>query len=292
MTIVSTILAGIAILSSGVGVFVFALSGHNSITSWLNATVETESTKYRSWFDELFISWSDKQARRAAAAAKISIVVAAGFTLLLTRSVIFAAALAYVTYWIPTALYRIARDKRLKHFEEHLPDAIGVMVASVRSGNALSTAIEQVSHKIPGPVGQEIGVISREHLVGGLSVEDALARARRRISMENFTMISSAIIINSGQGGDLLHILERMAEAIRALSRLQKKIVTETAEVRAQEKVILVMTPLFGILVCLFDPSIPDILLHRTLGNLLLVTVVVLQVSCVIWIRQIVKSTV
>jgi tight adherence protein B len=225
-------------------------------------------------------------------AARVSIVVVASLTLLLTRSIVFAAASAFVAYCIPALIYRIARENRVKRFEEQLPDAISIMVSSVRAGNALSTAIEEVSRKISGPVGQEFGIIAREHVVGGLSIEDALARARHRIPVESFAMISSAIIINSRQGGDLLHILERMSDAIRSLSRLQKKIITETAEVRAQEKIILVMTPLFGILVCFFDPSILGILLHGTLGNLLLVIVVALQVACVVWIRRIVKATV
>jgi Flp pilus assembly protein TadB len=86
--------------------------------------------------------------------------------------------------------------------------------------------------------------------------------------------------------------LERVSESIRELSRLQKKIVTETAEVRSQEKVILFMTPIFGFLVCLFDPSIPDILFNSFVGNMMLVMVVGMQVFAVVWIRRIVNSTI
>ena len=76
-----------------------------------------------------------------------------------------------------------------------------------------------------------------------MNLEGVLARAKDRVDVESFRMICSALIINSNRGGDVLHILERMSDSIRELQKLKKKLMTETAEVRAQEKIILFITP-------------------------------------------------
>jgi tight adherence protein B len=145
---------------------------------------------------------------------------------------------ACASWKAPVIVYRLAREKRIEQFDEALPDAIEVMVSAARAGRSLQQALEEVSVKMAGPVGQEFGVIAREYFQGGLGLEDTLKRARERIGIESFTMTSSALIINLSQGGDLLSILERVSESLCELLRLKKKIATETAEVRAQEKII------------------------------------------------------
>lgn len=248
--------------------------------------------KYRTWGNELFVGWSENQAIRAGYAANAAIIVVALMVLLVTRSIVFAATAAFVTYYIPLLIYKTTRRRRLERFEEQLPEAINVLVASVRAEGSLEQGIKEVSIKMRGPVAEEFGRIYEDYRQGGTSIENALEWARARLDVENFTMISSALIINKQYGGQILHILERLGYSIREISRLKKKIVTETAEVRSQEKVILFMTPLFGFLICMFDSAIPNILFNTVLGNLLLVIVVGLQVLAVFWIRRIVHATI
>ena len=292
MRSIGLLCAVIAVVSSGASVFLMARQGYLPLWLRLISASETDGRKYYSWSDELFLGWSEEETRRIAVWARVAAGGVALVTLVITGSIVFALGLGCALYFAPGPLYRYALEKRRKLLDDQLPDAVSLMVASVRAGNALSHAIEEVSRKMPAPIGQEFGLIAREHTLGGLSIEDALARTRDRLGVESFTMLSSALIINCGQGGDLLHILERMADATRSLSRLQKKIVTETSEIRAQQKIILVMTPLFGGLICLFDSSIPHILFHSFIGNVLLLVVAALQLGCVAWIRSIVRTTI
>jgi tight adherence protein B len=259
---------------------------------WFDRRTAANAIKYQEYVDELFLGWAPKQAHQAAVAANLLIVVAFAGVLLITGSFIFAAAAALGAYFVPNFLFQLARQRRLKRFEEQLPDAIEVMVASVRAGRSLAQAVEDVAAKVSGPVGQEFGVIAREYRHGGVSIEEALRRTRERLDLENFTMMSSALIINSERGGDVLLMLERISASIREITRLQKKIVSEMSEVRAQQKIILFLTPVFGGLVCLFDPAIPGILFHTILGNLLLVAVLGLQVFGLLWVRKIIRTAI
>ena len=259
---------------------------------WIMRRVNRDIEKYSIWTKELFIPWSPEQIKRAVYWANGLIIILGLGVWLLTRSIVFAVAIAFGVYWLPVIIYRVAKERRLQRFEEQLPDAVDVMVSSVRAGNSLPQAIEDVFHKEEGPVGQEFGVMAKEYAYGGMSVEGVLDRARARLNVESFTMISSALIINSARGGDVLHMLERMSKSLRELHRLKKKIASETSEVRAQEKVILFLTPVFGVLICFFDPAIPNILLHSALGNILLVFVFGCQLLSIWWIHRIIRATI
>lgn len=254
--------------------------------------VNRDAERFGAWSAELFLGWSPEKVRRAAFWANAAVPLAVLVIWALTGSPVFGLAAGVGVYFVPPIAYRVARERRLQRFEEQLPDAVNVMVAAVRAGRSLPQAIEDVAQKMPGPAGQEFGVMAGEYTYGGMNVEGVLDRARARLGVEGFTMVSSALIINSHRGGDVLHMLERMAEAIRELDRLKKKIRTETSEVRAQGKVVLLLTPLFGVLVCMFDPEIPEILFSSVLGNLLLVVVVTCQLFSLWWINRIIKSTI
>ena len=269
-----------------------ALFGSRSIWGRFSARVARESEKYERWSGELFLGWDSKKSLRIAYAANASIIVAPLLTLALSGSLIFALGVIVAVYALPEILLRMARQKRLARIDRRLPDAINVMVSSTRAGRSLSQSIDEVAAKVSGPIGQEFGVIANEIRQGGISVENALARAKARIPVESFLMVSTALIINCSKGGDVLHILERISDANRELCRLKEKIYTETSEVRAQGKIILFMTPLFGVVVCMFDPEIRPILFDSLAGNVILLAVACLQAVAVVWIRRIIKTTI
>lgn len=288
----SVLLGLIASLLLFVSVALLVRYGWGVALHYSRGRVGRGAVKFQEWSDDLYLGWPSEKIRRAAFWADAAVPLSVFVIWTLTGSPIFGLAAGVGVYYAPRVAYRVARARRLQRFEEQLPDAVNVMVAAVRAGRSLPQAIEGVAQKMTGPAGEEFGVMANEYTYGGMNVEGVLERARERLDVEGFRMISSALIINSRRGGDVLHMLERMSDAIRELDRLKKKIRTETSEVRAQGKVILLLTPVFIVLVCLFDPEIPDILFYSFLGNLLLVVVVALQLFSLWWINRIIKSTI
>lgn len=275
-----------------VSVFLLALAGRERGGQLLTRLVRKKRDTYAAWSQELFLGWTPEQARRAAYATKAAVVGAGLLVYWLTGSGLFTFVIVLAVYFAPQIAYRLAKQRREERLDEQLPDAVDVMVASVRAGRSLQQAIEDTAAKMPAPIGQELSLISGDYLQGGLGLKEAIEGARDRMRLESFAMVYSALAINLSQGGDLLNILERMSESLRELLRLKHKIVTETSEVRAQEKIILYMTPLFCVMICMFDPDIPKILFQSFIGNLLLVVVAGLQAVSIYWIRRILKSTV
>jgi Flp pilus assembly protein TadB len=52
------------------------------------------------------------------------------------------------------------------------------------------------------------------------------------------------------------------------------------------------MTPLFGVVVCMFDPEIRPILFDSLAGNIILLVVGGMQTISVVWIRRIIRTTI
>ncbi len=280
----------------GAAVALAVWSAATPVWRWFRGRVEADAVLYERWAEELFVDWGPERARRVAYRAKLGALAAALFAFVVMGAgiggLIFGVVVGVVALRLPRFIYQRRRERRLKRLEEQLPEAVNVMVSAARAGLSLSQAVENVARDMAPPVGDEFRAITVEHQRGGLSLEEALSRARHRIRQENYTMVFTALIINNSQGGDVLHILEEIGDASRELFRLKKKIVTETTEVRMQQKVITYMTPFFFVLVLLFDENIKRILLYTLPGNLILLAVVVTQVACALYISRIVKAAI
>jgi tight adherence protein B len=273
-------------------VFLIIRAGYPIIRGVFDVRARKDMARFEAWSNELYLDWSPQKVRQAAYAANLGIIFVGLFVLVVSSRPVFALAASAAAIFVPTFLYRRYRQHRLERLEEQLPDALNIMVSSARSGRSLPQAIASVAEKMTGPVKDEFKVITREYQTGGMNLEGVLARAKERVDLESFRMICSALIINSIRGGDVLNILERMSDSIRELQKLKKKLKTETAEVRMQEKIILFITPAFGLLICLFDADIPRLLFGTIPGNVLLVIVGILQAIAVWWVRRIVRATI
>ena len=288
----NNVLIALASLLVFTSVFLIVRAGYPVLRRLFDARAHRDMARFEAWSNELFLRWSPQKVRQAAYAANLAMIFVGLFVLAVTGRTVFAIASAAAVFFVPTLLYRRYRQKRLERLETQLPDALNIMVSSARSGRSLPQAMAAVGEKMSGPVEEEFSLMAREYRDGGMSLEGVLERAKARVNVESFRMICSALIINSTRGGDVLNILERMSDSIRELQKLKKKLKTETAEVRAQEKIILVITPAFGLLMCAFDADIPRLLFGTIPGNVLLVIVAVLQITAIWWVRQIVRATV
>jgi tight adherence protein B len=275
-----------------VSVVLLIRAGYPVLLRLFEARARKDIAKFEAWSNELFLKWSPQKLRQLAYATNLAIIFIGLFVLVISGRVVFAIAASAAVFFAPTFLYSRYKHKRLEKLEAQLPDALNIMVSSARSGRSLPQALASVGEKMSGPVEEEFSLMAREYHEGGMSLDGVLARAKDRVNVEAFRMVCSALIINSKRGGDVLHILERMAESIRELQKLKKKLKTETAEVRAQEKIVLIITPAFGLLICAFDADIPRLLFGTVPGNILLMIVLVLQVTAVWWVRRIVRATI
>lgn len=127
--------------------------------------------------------------------------------------------------------FRAKAKKRLMMFEEQLPDAIELIVRSLRVGHPFSATIGMVAREMPDPLGTEFGMIADEATYG-MEVTDSLSKMAERIELQDVKFFAVAVSIQAQSGGNLAEILEGLSKVIRARFKLFRKIRAITAEAR------------------------------------------------------------
>ncbi|MEL6648141.1 MAG: type II secretion system F family protein [Pseudomonadota bacterium] len=120
---------------------------------------------------------------------------------------------------------------RMKLMEEQLPDAIELMVRSLRVGHPFSSAVTIVSNEVADPLATEFGIIADESAYGR-DVGEALKDMAERLDMQDLRFLAVAVTIQQQSGGNLAEILDGLAKVIRARFRLFRRVKAITAEAK------------------------------------------------------------
>ncbi|WP_126976881.1 type II secretion system F family protein [Frigidibacter oleivorans] len=121
--------------------------------------------------------------------------------------------------------------KRLSMIEEQLPDAVELMVRSLRVGHPFSSAIQIVAKEVADPLGSEFGMIADEAAYGR-DVTESLKSLAERMDMQDLRFLAVAVTIQQQAGGNLAEILDGLAKVIRARFRLFRRVKAITAEAK------------------------------------------------------------
>ncbi|SDI67085.1 type II secretion system F family protein [Lutimaribacter saemankumensis] len=147
--------------------------------------------------------------------------------------------------------------KRLGMIEEQLPDAVELMVRSLRVGHPFSSAIQIVAKEVPDPLATEFGIIADESAYGR-DIGDALKDLAERLDMQDLRFLAVAVTIQQQSGGNLAEILAGLARVIRARFRLFRRVKAITAEAQWSGK-FLSGFPIFALIaINLLDPNYYD----------------------------------
>ncbi|RUU43083.1 type II secretion system F family protein [Mesorhizobium sp. M6A.T.Ce.TU.002.03.1.1] len=153
-----------------------------------------------------------------------------------------------IGFVLPFLVLRRARAKRIQKFAKQLPDALDMIVRSLRAGHPTSVAIGLVAREMPDPLGTEFGIVSDE-ITFGLSLENAVRKLSQRVGFEGLQLLSVSLSIQAKTGGNLTEILSNLASVLRERQKLRLKIRALSAEGRMSGWIIsLFPLFMFGIL--------------------------------------------
>ena len=147
--------------------------------------------------------------------------------------------------------------KRTAMLEEQLPDAIELMVRSLRVGHPFSSAISIVANEVPDPLATEFGMIADESAYGR-DVGEALKDMAERLDMQDLRFLAVAVTIQQQSGGNLAEILAGLAKVIRARFRLFRRVKAITAEAKWSGKFLSGFPLLALVGINILDPNYYD----------------------------------
>ena len=148
-------------------------------------------------------------------------------------------------------------NKRMAIIEEQLPDAVELMVRSLRDGHPFTNAITIVSKEIQDPLASEFGVIADEAAYGR-DVGEALKEMAERLDMQDLRFLAVAVTIQQQSGGNLAEILAGLAKVIRARFRLFRRVKAITAEAKWSGKFLSAFPLGALVVISIGDPTYYD----------------------------------
>ena len=148
-------------------------------------------------------------------------------------------------------------NKRLAMIEEQLPDAVELMVRSLRVGHPFSSSVQIVSREVQDPLGLEMGIIADEAAYGR-DVGDALKEMAERLDMQDLRFLAVAVSIQQTSGGNLAEILAGLSKVIRARFRLFRRVKAITAEAKWSGKFLSGFPIVCLIVINVSDPHYYD----------------------------------
>jgi tight adherence protein B len=139
---------------------------------------------------------------------------------------------------LPLFYVLFKRGQRTRRLSEQLPDALEMMARSLRAGHALTSSFKMVATEMPTPVSIEFGrAFEAQEL--GLPFEKAVADMTRRApENQDLKIFALSVIVQKETGGNLVEIIEKIADTVRLRYKFQGKLRGLTAEGRMSSYIL------------------------------------------------------
>ncbi len=185
----------------------------------------------------------------------IGVVVAFALTLLIKRDLVNALLVAlFCGTVLPYLVLRIKRSRRQKKFAAQFPDAIDIIVRSLRAGHPVPIAITMVARELRDPIGSEFGIAADE-ITYGADLETAMRNLYYRIGQDDLPLFVTAVAIQSSTGGNLGEILENLSGVIRQRFKMRRKIRALASEGRASALILSSLPIGMFVIINLISPN-------------------------------------
>jgi tight adherence protein B len=194
--------------------------------------------------------------------------------------------------WVPIMFVMWKRSYRSRKLSEQLPDALDMMGRSLRAGHALSSSFKMVASELPAPVSLEFARAFEEQNLG-LPFEKAIAQmVKRTPTNRDLKIFAVSVIVQKETGGNLVEIIEKIAETIRQRYRFFGKLDTLTAEGRMSSYILGALPILTGLFIGFTNPPYVKLLFTTDLGNKIFAAAIIMWVLGFGWMRRMSKVSI
>ncbi|HZP76845.1 MAG TPA: type II secretion system F family protein [Pseudolabrys sp.] len=138
---------------------------------------------------------------------------------------------------LPVVVLKFLKGRRQKRFGAQFPDAIDMIVRSLKAGHPVPIAISMVAREFPDPVGTEFGIVADE-ITYGADLEGAMRNLYFRVGTDDLPLFITAVAIQGSTGGNLGEILQNLSSVIRLRFKMRRKVRALAAEGRASAMIL------------------------------------------------------
>ncbi len=253
-----------------------SVSGRGEGTKILRDVAEGRSFLDRYFSGQNLLTNVEADARQAGlgwSAGEFAGFVLGGATLGLIASLLvdpyLALAIGLVGVVAPFVFVANRKAARIRKIEEQLPDAVDMLVNSLRAGYSLQAGMRFVGTEMPAPVGPEFNRFYDEQRLG-MDVRQALQGLTDRLGTLDARMFVLAILIQRETGGNLSEILGNISTVIRERITFRGQLDVLTAESKLSAVVLTALPILMFFVIRLTNPDYMKPLTDTDVGKSLL----------------------
>jgi tight adherence protein B len=202
------------------------------------------------------------------------LLIGCSFVLAVLAAIISGGALAIlgsflVGGFVPYLVVWMKAKRRMRAFEDQLPDLLITMAASLKAGHSFKQGIQSVVDEGQDPAAKELRrVITDTQL--GRPMEAALQETADRIGSKNFSFVITAVNIQRQVGGSLAGLFDMVADTVRDRQQFARKIRSLTAMGRMAAYVLVGLPFFIALAMTVLNPTYMDPLFHTHTGHMLI----------------------
>jgi tight adherence protein B len=189
---------------------------------------------------------------------------------------------------LPYAFVSYKGRKRLKAFDEQLPDMLVTMAASLKAGHSFRQGIQSVVDEGVDPAAKEFKRVLNETRLGR-PMDDALADMAARVGSSNFEFVMSAVTIQRQVGGSLAGLFDMVADTVRQRQQFHRKIRGLTAMGRMSAYVLVGLPFVVGLAIYAINREYMEPLLTRSTGHKIIILMIVMMTIGSLMLKKIVS---
>jgi tight adherence protein B len=179
------------------------------------------------------------------------------------------------------------RSARMHRFEEQFPEALDLLSRAIRAGHAFTTAMGMVADEAPAPIGPEFRKTFEEQNFG-LPLKDALGNLGDRVPHMDVRFFVTAVLIQRETGGNLSEILDNLSHVVRERFKILRQVRVYTAHGRLTGYVLMALPAALAIVLSFINPDHVNLLFSERMGQIMILTAIVMQTVGYLWIRKVV----
>jgi tight adherence protein B len=204
-------------------------------------------------------------------------LLSAAFALLLMLVAFLAGAPLPVTLGVPVVaglglprwIVGFLVSRRQNKFLDEFPNALDVIVRSIKSGLPLNDAIRLIANEGTEPVKSEFRRVVESQQIG-LSVPDACARMSNHMPLQEVNFFAIVIAIQSQAGGNLSEAIGNLSKVLRDRKKMKAKVKALSMEAKASAVIIGSLPFIVALLVYLTSPQYMMILFTDPRGHFIM----------------------
>jgi tight adherence protein B len=180
-------------------------------------------------------------------------------------------------------------NKRRNALLTQFPDALAMIVRSIRVGVPVIDAVRNVSLAAPSPTAGEFNRLV-DQIAVGTPLDEAVTELAVRSGLAEFRFFATALSLQTQTGGTLSETLENLADVIRKRAALKARGHAMTAEARTSSSILAALPLVTGVMLYCLNPSYMMILFTDPTGKMIFSAAVISLLLGMLSIRAIIKS--